>query len=67
MNVAHLELVDHRTNTLRSTGPTALNARKTACIHGHPFTPENTRVRTDGSRRCITCERVRPTTERQAA
>ncbi|WP_329622949.1 HNH endonuclease [Streptomyces sp. NBC_01255] len=67
VNVAHLELVDHRTNTLRSTGPTALNARKTACIHGHPFTPENTRVRTDGSRRCITCERVRPTTERQAA
>ncbi|MFJ5143282.1 HNH endonuclease signature motif containing protein [Streptomyces sp. NPDC088707] len=67
VNPDHLELVDHRTNTLRSTAPTALNARKTACIHGHPFTPENTRIRTDGSRRCITCERTRPTTERQAA
>ncbi|MGW8762344.1 HNH endonuclease signature motif containing protein [Streptomyces sp. NPDC055815] len=70
VNVAHLELVDHRTNTLRSTGPTALNARKVRCIHGHPFTPDNTRRRRDGSRRCITCERTRPlitTTERTAA
>lgn len=70
VNTAHLELTDHRTNTLRSTGPTAINAQKVRCIHGHPFTPDNTRRRPDGSRRCITCERTRPRTttpERQAA
>lgn len=67
VNVAHLEVTDHRTNTLRSTGPTAINARKTHCAHGHAFTPDNTRRRPDGSRRCITCARTRPTTERQAA
>ncbi|MFD8611050.1 HNH endonuclease [Streptomyces sp. NPDC059631] len=62
VNVAHLELTDHRTNTLRSTAPTAINARKTRCIHGHPFTPANTRRRTDGSRRCLTCARTRTRT-----
>lgn len=70
VNVAHLELTDHRTNTLRSTGPTAINARKTHCTHGHAFTPANTRRRTDGSRQCRTCERTRTRTtnpERQAA
>jgi hypothetical protein len=70
VNVAHLELVDHRTNTLRSTGPTAINARKTHCAHGHPFTPANTRRRPNGARACRTCERTRTRTtnpERQAA
>jgi len=59
VNPGHLELTDHRTNTLRSTAPTALNARKTHCHAGHPFTPANTRRRPDGSRRCRTCERTR--------
>ncbi|GAA5056343.1 HNH endonuclease [Streptomyces similanensis] len=71
VNVDHLEAVDHRTNTLRSTAPTAINARKTHCHAGHPFTPANTRRRSDGSRRCRTCERTRtrttPNPERQAA
>ncbi|MYR46623.1 HNH endonuclease [Streptomyces sp. SID5910] len=69
VNVAHLELTDHRTNTLRSTGPTAINARKTHCAHGHPYDADNTRRRPDGSRACRTCERTRTRTtpERQAA
>jgi hypothetical protein len=72
VNADHIEAVDHRTNTLRSTAPTALNARKTHCAHGHPFTPTNTRHRADGGRRCRTCERTRtrtttPNPERQAA
>jgi hypothetical protein len=66
VNPAHLEATDHRTNTLRSTGPTALNARKTHCHAGHAFDATNTRPRTDGGRRCITCERTR-TTDRKAA
>ncbi|GGW68135.1 HNH endonuclease signature motif containing protein [Streptomyces griseoloalbus] len=67
---AHLEAVDHRTNTLRSTGPTAANARKTHCHNGHPFDTANTYRRTDGARGCRACQRARtttPTTERQAA
>ena len=31
---------------------------KTHCVHGHEFTPENTRVR-DGARECMTCVRAR--------
>ncbi|MGW3511200.1 HNH endonuclease signature motif containing protein [Streptomyces sp. NPDC000994] len=70
---SHLEAVDHRTNTLRNTGPTAINARKTHCTNGHAFTPANTRRRPDNSRRCRACERARNQTrttntpERQAA
>jgi hypothetical protein len=28
-----------------------------ACVNGHEFTPENTSIRRDGSRRCLTCHR----------
>jgi HNH endonuclease len=35
------------------------SARKTHCSHGHEFTPENTRLRPDGRRVCIQCERER--------
>lgn len=41
-NPACLEPVTNRENVLRGTGPTAVNAKKTHCIHGHEFTPENT-------------------------
>ena len=30
----------------------------THCVHGHEYTPENTIVRDDGSRRCRTCRRA---------
>lgn len=42
INPAHLEAVTGVENTLRGTGLTAVNARKTHCIRGHEFTPENT-------------------------
>lgn len=29
--------------------------KKSACIHGHEFTPANTRMRSDGGRACRTC------------
>jgi hypothetical protein len=48
---------------MRDTSPPAINARKTHCIHGHRFTPENTRIRTRRSgeveRCCLACERAR--------
>src|SRR5690606_32157657 len=31
------------------------NARKTHCKNGHAFTPENTMRRSEGGRRCRTC------------
>ncbi len=39
INPHHLELVEHRTNTLRGVGPTAVNARKTHCIHQRAYRP----------------------------
>jgi HNH endonuclease len=57
INPDHLEAVTQRVNTLRGEGPTAVNARKQACVHGHPFTPENIYWGSDGYRRCQTCRR----------
>ncbi|MFG3037803.1 HNH endonuclease signature motif containing protein [Streptomyces sp. NPDC048330] len=65
VNPAHLEVTDHRTNTLRSSGPTAINARKVRCLRGHPFDTANTYVRPNGARACRACRR--PATERTAA
>lgn len=49
VNPIHLEVVTPGENTRRG-----VPARKTHCIHGHEFTPENTYVRR-GQRRCQTC------------
>ncbi len=56
-NPAHMELVSPGENVLRGEGPTAINARKTHCIHGHEYTPENTYHRREGWRGCRTCRR----------
>jgi hypothetical protein len=55
---AHLEIVTEAENTLRGTrNPTAINARKTHCPAGHPYTPANTYwVNKGRSRRCKTCQ-----------
>lgn len=55
VNPRHLEPVTHRENTLRGTAPTAVNARKTHCLHGHPFDEKNTCWRPNGSRQCRAC------------
>jgi hypothetical protein len=59
VNPSHLEVVDARTNVLRSMNLAALNARKTHCKHGHPFDEANTAVLANGSRRCRTCGRAK--------
>lgn len=58
VNPAHLEPVTLRVNILRSDNPFAVNARKIACIHGHPFTGDNLIVRPQGGRACRTCVRA---------
>lgn len=59
VNPAHLEPVTQRENILRGTAPTAENARKTHCIRGHEFTPENTYTPPSrpGVRNCRACRR----------
>lgn len=57
VNPAHLEPVTAKENVLRGEGPTAINARKTHCKYGHPFTAENTiqRASRPGTRECRAC------------
>lgn len=59
VNPEHLEPVTNQENVLRGVGPSALNAVKTHCIHGHEFTPENTFPMKDGRRACRECGRIR--------
>jgi hypothetical protein len=55
VNPAHLEAVSHRENTMRGRGLAAINARKTECHRGHPYTVENTYWDTTGGRECRIC------------
>ena len=65
VNPTHLEIVTGSQNNSRSGSPSAMNARKTHCIHGHEFNKQNTRISKEGFRRCRSCERERHKTERQ--
>lgn len=53
----HLEAVTHRENVLRGNSFAAVNAVKTQCINGHPYTPETTRTMKNGGRQCVACEK----------
>lgn len=64
VNPDHLEPVTQRENVLRSPiAPGALNAAKTHCAQGHPFSEENTFTvvnpggRSTTTRSCKTCTR----------
>lgn len=57
VNPSHLEAVTHRENVQR--GEAGIHhKRKTHCVRGHEFTPENTGIY-NGSRHCRTCNRER--------
>ena len=56
INPDHLEAVTEKVNILRGTSPSALNATKTACKHGHPFDVANTGFQRRG-RLCLACNR----------
>ncbi len=59
VNPAHLDPVVNAVNVLRGEAPTAIHARKTHCVNGHPFDEDNTYVyrNTNGrmARACRTC------------
>lgn len=59
VNPSHLEPVTIRENNLRGVGVAAINARKTHCIRGHEFSPENTFARRNGGRGCRACKAIR--------
>lgn len=60
VNPLHLEPVTHKVNILRGVGASAMNARKTACHNGHPFTRANTYYIPPKrlGRMCRTCNRA---------
>lgn len=60
----HMEVVTHAVNVLRGSGPTAINAAKTHCVHGHLFDETNTAHRPEGARGCKTCSRRRAREQR---
>lgn len=45
VNPNHLRLLTLRENILRGNSVTAICARKTECIRGHKYTPENTKIK----------------------
>lgn len=64
INPAHLEPVTHLENMRRSPFPVLtqlgqLQAAKTHCPHGHPYSGGNLIIRPGGKRSCAECCRVR--------
>lgn len=59
VRVEHMEVVTLKENVLRGEGYTAVKARQTRCIVGHPLEGNNLRVLTGGGRECKECSRRR--------
>ena len=62
VNPNHLQLISHKENTLKGSGPTAVNKRKNRCKHGHLLVPDNR-----GSRKCPTCNKIYMSSEKRRA
>jgi hypothetical protein len=64
VNVGHLALSTGRANTLRSTrSGSAVNARKTECVRGHPLSGDNLHRDPSGRRICRACKRLESTSD----
>jgi len=57
LNPDHLEPVSMKENLARGISPSALNAKKTHCAHGHPLSGINLRIK-GAERVCIECSRI---------
>lgn len=66
VNLAHLELVTKRENCLRGHSFAAVNARKTHCPNGHPYSGANLKIH-GGARYCRACQRARDAARKRAA
>jgi hypothetical protein len=73
MQVRHHNKIgtDNRLSNLEYATPSKIcrgtnrNSKKTHCIRGHEFTPENTRRDPNGGRHCWTCDRERTRKQRR--
>ncbi len=54
VNPEHIRAATVQQNSLWGIGPTAINAAKTECIHGHPLSGPNV-YHANGGRFCKTC------------
>jgi len=59
LNPAHLDAVSDEENRRRAGVPSYINSQKNECIHGHPLFGDNVTPRSDGKRRCVTCQSLR--------
>jgi len=55
VNPCHLEPVTSRENKIRGESCSAINARKTHCVHGHPLSGDNLIIAKNGHRKCRAC------------
>ena len=58
VNPWHLDPVTDRVNLERGGGLGKANLVKTECLHGHPYSPQNTYVDRMGHRHCRICKKV---------
>lgn len=54
-NLSHLEPVTAGENAIRAIAGLVNDPHKLFCVHGHPRTPENTRIKSTGRRSCWVC------------
>lgn len=57
VNPHHFELLSNKKNNELSSSPSAINKRKTHCIHGHPLFGDNLHIEPSGRRCCNTCKK----------
>ncbi len=67
VNPEHLEAVSQRDNVLRGVGSGAINAKKTHCAKGHPYSGDNLIKTLSGQRKCRTCQSAYKKEKRQRA
>lgn len=53
----HMQPMTPREIMLKGMSPTANNAAKTMCDHGHPLSGKNLYLDPDGRRKCVTCKK----------
>ena len=67
VNPDHLQPVSQYENIARGQSFSAVNGRKTHCVHGHALTGDNLYERPEGWRGCKTCKRLAATKYAQAS